>query len=99
MPPEHHVAGFAPVGIAVLGDLDGIKYNENFGKAILVVYSIEVSTDEPHFIHIDHHVLDDRPKTHALGSYFVGNTNLRSGSCHFGIDYFLECCALTHSGV
>ncbi len=37
MPPEHHLVGFAPVGIVVLGDLDGIKYNENFGKAIVLV--------------------------------------------------------------
>ncbi len=37
MPPQHHVAGFAPVGIVVLRDLDGIEYNENFRKAIVLV--------------------------------------------------------------
>ncbi|TAK67857.1 MAG: hypothetical protein EPO19_09825 [Betaproteobacteria bacterium] len=35
--PQHHVAGFAPVGIVVLRDLDGIEYNENFRKAIVLV--------------------------------------------------------------
>lgn len=37
-PREHHFAGFAPVGIVVLRDLDGTKYSENFGKAIVLVF-------------------------------------------------------------
>src|SRR6266568_1431415 len=39
------------------------------------------------FVHIDHHVVDDRPKLHASGSYLVGNTPPPSGSYHVGIDW------------
>ena len=38
------------------------------------------------FVHVDHHVRDDRPKTHASDSYLVGNTRPRSDSYHVGTD-------------
>ncbi len=41
---------------------------------------------EPRFVHVDHHVRNDRPKTQASDSYLVGNTRPRSDSYHVGRD-------------
>ena len=41
---------------------------------------------EPRFVHVDHHVRDDRPKAQASDSYLVGNTRPRSDSYHVGRD-------------
>ena len=62
---------------------DGVKYDfkRPLPKGAQFRHRIQ-----PRFIHIDHHVPDDRSKAHASGSYLVGNTNPCSVSYHIEID-------------
>src|ERR1035437_9296908 len=77
--PEH--CGNEAVALNVVADGLEFDFNGPCQKGAQLRHRLE-----PSFVHIDHHVVDDRPNTHASGSYLVGNTNPRSGSYHIGID-------------